>query len=42
MDEVHDEVPGYVYESHACFDCHPDGSEGLKKSPKRPRGFKDK
>ena len=26
MDEEHDEVPGYVYESTACFECHPTGS----------------
>lgn len=23
----HDEVSGYVYESNACYSCHPDGSE---------------
>jgi len=26
-DDDHDEVGGYVYESQACFDCHPDGNE---------------
>ena len=25
MDDEHDEVPGYVYESTACYTCHPDG-----------------
>lgn len=25
MDEEHDDVPGYVYNSTACFNCHPDG-----------------
>jgi len=25
MDDKHREVSGYVYESTACFDCHPDG-----------------
>ena len=25
MDDEHDEVPGYVYESNACLACHPDG-----------------
>lgn len=27
MDDKHDEVAGYVYQSQACFDCHPDGLE---------------
>ena len=27
MDDEHDDVPGYVYESQACFNCHPDGEE---------------
>ncbi len=26
-DSDHDEVSGYVYESHACLSCHPDGEE---------------
>ncbi len=26
-DDDHDEVSGYVYESHACLSCHPDGDE---------------
>jgi len=26
MNEEHDEVSGYVYESNACFQCHPTGS----------------
>jgi hypothetical protein len=26
-DDDHDEVNGYVYESNACFECHPDGSD---------------
>ena len=25
MDNAHDEVPGYSYNSQACFTCHPDG-----------------
>jgi hypothetical protein len=25
--EEHDEVGGYVYESNACFQCHPDGED---------------
>ncbi len=27
MDEEHDEESGYVYESQACFKCHPDGDK---------------
>jgi hypothetical protein len=27
MDDEHDDVPGYVWESNACFLCHPDGRE---------------
>ncbi|MCF8301719.1 MAG: hypothetical protein K9I94_00485 [Bacteroidales bacterium] len=30
MDEEHDEVPGYVYESTACYECHPNGEEVMK------------
>ena len=26
-DDDHDEVPGYVYESNACYSCHPRGRE---------------
>ncbi|MDX1440299.1 MAG: hypothetical protein R3284_10405, partial [Rubricoccaceae bacterium] len=25
MDDRHEDVPGYVYESTACYSCHPDG-----------------
>ncbi len=25
--DEHDEVSGYVYESNACYTCHPNGSE---------------
>ena len=25
MNNVHEDVPGYVYESWACYNCHPDG-----------------
>jgi mRNA-degrading endonuclease YafQ of YafQ-DinJ toxin-antitoxin module len=28
MDDEHDDVGGYVYESTACYTCHPDGEEG--------------
>ncbi|MCF8233954.1 MAG: hypothetical protein K9G67_00885 [Bacteroidales bacterium] len=31
MDEDHDEVPGYIYESNACFECHPNGEEPFGK-----------
>lgn len=27
MNGEHDEVNGYIYESNACLNCHPDGSE---------------
>jgi hypothetical protein len=27
MDEEHDDVAGYVWESNACYSCHPDGRE---------------
>lgn len=27
MDDEHDDVPGYVYESNGCFRCHPRGRE---------------
>jgi mRNA-degrading endonuclease YafQ of YafQ-DinJ toxin-antitoxin module len=27
MDDEHDDVGGYVYESNACLDCHPDGED---------------
>jgi hypothetical protein len=26
MDDEHDEIPGYFYESQACYECHPVGS----------------
>ena len=31
MDDEHDGVPGYVYNSNACLQCHPDGNKGLGK-----------
>jgi hypothetical protein len=30
MDDKHDEVPGYVYNSIACLECHPDGDAKSK------------
>jgi len=27
MDEAHEDVGGYVYESNACYACHPDGED---------------
>jgi hypothetical protein len=27
MDDEHDDVPGYVWQSPACYSCHPDGQE---------------
>ncbi|MBZ0179861.1 MAG: hypothetical protein K8F36_11255 [Melioribacteraceae bacterium] len=29
MDDEHSDVNGYVYQSEACYDCHPDGSDKL-------------
>jgi hypothetical protein len=25
MDDEHNDVNGYIYESNACYECHPDG-----------------
>lgn len=30
MDDEHDDVSGYVYESSACLDCHPSGGGGKR------------
>jgi hypothetical protein len=30
MDDEHEDVPGYVYESSACYACHPDGEENAR------------
>jgi DNA-binding transcriptional LysR family regulator len=27
MDDEHDDVPGYVWQTQACYMCHPDGKE---------------
>src|SRR5690606_15999160 len=27
MDDAHEDVGGYVYDSQACFSCHPDGED---------------
>jgi hypothetical protein len=32
MDDEHDDVPDYVYNSLACFDCHPTGEEDKMRS----------
>jgi len=29
MDDEHREVQGYVYDSQACYDCHPDGEKTI-------------
>ena len=39
MNNEHDDVNGYVWESHACLNCHPNGSE-LRHGFQR-RGFLD-
>lgn len=35
MAEEHEDVPGYVYNSNACLNCHPDGLEGKSMQPIR-------
>ena len=35
MDDEHDDVPGYAYNSLACLSCHPDGGKSLRKSFQR-------
>jgi len=37
MDDEHSDVPGYVYESTACLNCHPNGEEKVR--PPRHRRF---
>jgi len=37
MNQAHQGVPGYVYQSQACFNCHPDGNAGLNRRPKQPQ-----
>jgi hypothetical protein len=37
-DEDHDEVPGYVYDSAACYSCHPDGQPPELRTRHRTRG----
>ncbi len=37
MDDDHSEVTGYVYESTACLNCHPDGEDKI--SPPRMNRF---
>lgn len=38
-DGQHDEVSGYVYESHACLNCHPNGGSNDALPPRpRPHG----
>ena len=31
MDDKHDEVRNYVYQSQACYTCHPNGREERKR-----------
>lgn len=40
MDNEHDEVQNYVYESRACLNCHPDGGESPRL--RRPRNRLEK
>lgn len=40
MDDEHDDVPGYIYNSQACFDCHPDGDEKINVERILPKSIK--
>ena len=35
MDDEHREVNGYVYDSQACYDCHPTGEESIRWKERR-------
>jgi hypothetical protein len=35
MDDEHEDVPGYSYNSIACLNCHPNGSKGAVKTIRR-------
>jgi hypothetical protein len=37
VDDDHDEVSGYVYQSAACYRCHPSGREDVRGSSRRLR-----
>ena len=37
MDDKHDDVGGYSYNSRACYSCHPNGSAGGGSKPARRR-----
>lgn len=39
MDDEHDGVGGYVYQSEACYSCHPNGEEDLGSPIRRTRRF---
>ncbi len=41
MEDEHDDVGGYVYESIACYNCHPNGEEDSP-SWNRKRGYNEK
>jgi hypothetical protein len=36
MDDEHEDVPGYVWQSSACYQCHPNGQEHALNSVRRP------
>jgi hypothetical protein len=42
MDDEHEDVGGYVYQSEACYSCHPDGEDlgGPGDTHRRPREFR--
>jgi hypothetical protein len=36
MDDEHEDVPGYAWQSNACYQCHPQGEEHAARSARRP------
>lgn len=36
MDDAHNDVQGYVWQSGACYQCHPNGQEHARSSARRP------
>jgi hypothetical protein len=36
MDDEHEGVSGYVWQSIACYQCHPNGQEHARLSGRRP------
>jgi hypothetical protein len=40
MNDAHNDVPGYVWESNACYNCHPTGGGGGITQPRHSREMK--